>query len=85
MFCGVFCVIWTVSCIVFFFEMWTDHNEVPWYCRDDFWWFMWCFVTRVPHQVRRSRFLLRPCEAGPALQPMEGEHVYLSSRRIIDL
>ncbi len=41
-------------------------------------------VSRGPHQVRRSRFLLRLCEAGPVLQPVGGEHDYLSSRRSID-
>ena len=45
--------------------------------------FCLCVVTRVPHQVRRSRFLLRLWEVGHALQPMGEEHVYLSSRRII--
>ncbi len=34
--------------------------------------FYYVFVTRVPHLVRRSRFLLRLCEAGPALQPKGG-------------
>ena len=29
-------------------------------------------------------FLLRLCNAGPALQPKGGERVYLSSRRSID-
>jgi hypothetical protein len=41
-------------------------------------------MTRVPHHMRRSRFLLRLYETGPALQPKGGEHVYLSSRRNID-
>jgi hypothetical protein len=51
---------------------------------------MWCMVVfvvsdmRVPHHVRRSHFLLRLYEVGPALQPKGGEHVYLSSRRNID-
>ncbi len=34
-------------------------------------------VTKVPHQMRRSRFLLRLCEAGLALQPKGGEYIYL--------
>ncbi len=41
-------------------------------------------VLRVPHHVRRSHFILHLWEAGPALQPKGGEHVYLSSRRSID-
>ena len=41
-------------------------------------------MPRVPHKMRRSRFLLRLCEVVPALQPKEGEHVYLLSRRSID-
>jgi len=43
------------------------------------------FVSRVPHHVRRFRFLLRLYEAGPTLQPKGGEHIFLSSRRSIDL
>jgi len=45
----------------------------------------WCMVvyvvvvSRVPHHVRRSRFLLRLCEVGLALLPMGGDHDYLSS------
>ena len=51
------------------------------------WWCLLLYVvvvTRVPHQMRRSRFLLRLCEVGFALQPKGGEHIYPSSRYSID-
>ena len=52
------------------------------------WWCLVVFVvfdSIVPRQVRRSRFLVRLYEVGHALQRKEGEHVFLSSRRSIDL
>ncbi len=43
-----------------------------------------CVLVRVPQQVLRSHFLLRLYTVGPLLQPMGGEHIYLSSRRSIN-
>ena len=45
-FCQKQCVLWSVLLVVdcfvyrFFAEVWTDHVEASWCCRDDFWCFM---------------------------------------------
>jgi len=75
--CGAKC---SVECI----EVCTGCGHITVWFRDDAVLvssvFFVVVVPRVPHQMRRSRFLIHLCKDGHALQPKGGEHVYLSSR-----